>query len=57
MLRLLPYLEMGWAVVNVQYRLGRVVARAGGGRRLPVCSPLDQEQRGRITTSIRRESW
>ena len=23
-LRLLPYLEMGWAVVNVQYRLGRV---------------------------------
>ena len=26
-LRLLPYLDMGWAVVNVQYRLGRV-ARA-----------------------------
>mgnify|MGYP001197530562 CR=1 FL=1 len=26
-LRLLPYLEMGWAVVNVQYRLGRI-ARA-----------------------------
>ena len=24
MLRLLPYLEMGWAVVNVQYRLTRV---------------------------------
>lgn len=23
-LRFLPYLEMGWAVVNVQYRLGRV---------------------------------
>ena len=23
-LRLLPYLEMGWAVVNVQYRLGQV---------------------------------
>ena len=23
-LRLLPYLEMGWAVANVQYRLGRV---------------------------------
>ena len=23
-LRLLPYLEMGWSVVNVQYRLGRV---------------------------------
>ena len=34
-LRFLPYLEMGWAVVNVQYRLGRValapaaVARCG----------------------------
>ena len=24
MLRLLPYLEMGWAVVNVQYRLGQI---------------------------------
>ena len=35
-LRLLPYLEMGWGVVNVEYRLSRVSLAPARGRGLPL---------------------
>ena len=44
-LRLMPYLEMGFAVVNVTYRLARVIRGAGGGRRLPLRAALGDRAR------------
>jgi acetyl esterase/lipase len=37
---LLPYLEMGFHVINVEYRLARVSPSPRGGRGLPPGAPL-----------------
>ena len=42
-LRLLPYLEMGWSVVNVEYRLARTSLGPCSRRRLPLCPALDYQ--------------
>ena len=43
-LRLLPYLEMGWAVVNVQYRLGQVSLAPAAVEDCFVCPAVDHSK-------------
>ncbi len=56
LMSLMPWLEMGWNVVNVEYRLARVAPRAGGGRRLRCARCASSRRRPRPTTSTPRAS-
>ncbi len=43
-LEVLPYLKMGWAAVNVEYRMASASKAPGRGRRLPLCPALGGAQ-------------
>ena len=55
LLRAMPYLEQGWAVVNVTYRLVQVSRAPAGRRGLSVRAPMDCAQRRELQLQPRAD--
>ena len=53
---ILPWLQLGWTVVNVDYRLAGCRSGAGGGGGLPVRAALGRPKRPEVP-NLTSSTW